>query len=70
MTLEFVRSEDNLADPLTKGLARSKVIITSRGMGLKPIKKKKSVIMVIQPILTRDPKTKGSTGKTSCLMIS
>ena len=38
VTLEFVRSEDNLVDRLTKGLARSKVIITSRGMGLKPIK--------------------------------
>ena len=38
ITSEFVRSKDNLADPLTKGLARSKVIETSRGMGLKPIK--------------------------------
>ena len=35
--LEFVRSERNLADPLTKGLNRRMVLDTSRGMGLKPM---------------------------------
>ena len=35
--LDHVRSEDNLVDPLTKGLAREKVWKTSNGMGLKPL---------------------------------
>ena len=35
--VDHVRSEENLADPLTKGLAREKVWKTSKGMGLKPI---------------------------------
>ena len=34
---EYVRSEKNLADPLTKGLTSRVVLETSRGMGLKPI---------------------------------
>ena len=34
--VDYVRSEENLADPLTKGLAREKVWKTSKGMGLKP----------------------------------
>ena len=38
IALEFVRSKDNLADPLTKGLTRDRVEESSRGMGLKPIK--------------------------------
>ena len=37
IAMEFVRSEKNLADPLTKGLTRQLVYDTSRGMGLKPI---------------------------------
>lgn len=38
ITLEFVRSKENIADPLTKGLAREQVETSSRGMGLKPVK--------------------------------
>ena len=34
-----IRSEEKLADPLTKGLAREKVWKTSKGMGLKPLEK-------------------------------
>jgi len=34
--LDFVKSEKNLADPLTKGLSRSVVIKSSREMGLSP----------------------------------
>lgn len=34
--MEFVRSEKNLADPLTKRLTRQLVYDTLRGMGLKP----------------------------------
>lgn len=37
ITLDFVKSKGNLADPLTKGLSRQLIIDTSRGMGLKPI---------------------------------
>lgn len=36
ITIDYVKSSENLADPLTKGLARDLVWKTSRGMGLKP----------------------------------
>ena len=39
ITVDYVRSAQNLADPLTKGLARDLVIKTARGMGLKSISK-------------------------------
>jgi len=35
ISLQYVTSEKNLADPLTKGLTRQLVLETSRGMGLK-----------------------------------
>jgi len=34
--LNFVKSEKNLADPLTKGLSRSVVLESSKDMGLSP----------------------------------
>jgi hypothetical protein len=37
ITIDFVRSVQNLADPLTKGLARDLVWKTSKGMSLKPL---------------------------------
>ncbi len=37
--VDYVRTDENLADPLTKGLAREKVWNTSKGMGLTPIEK-------------------------------
>ncbi|KAK8617380.1 hypothetical protein V6N13_080296 [Hibiscus sabdariffa] len=37
LSLEYVRSKRNLADPLTKALSRKLVLDSSRGMGLKPI---------------------------------
>ena len=37
ITIDYVRSKDNIADPLTKGLSREVVYKSSRGMGLKPI---------------------------------
>ena len=37
ISLEFVRSVNNIVDPLTKGLARRLVLSASRGAGLKPI---------------------------------
>lgn len=39
ISIDFVRSELNLADPLTKPLSRRQVSDTSRGMGLMPINK-------------------------------
>ena len=35
--IEYVKSKDNIADPLTKGLSREQVYTSSKGMGLKPI---------------------------------
>jgi hypothetical protein len=35
--VDHVRTDENLADPLTKGLAREKVQNTSVKMGLKPM---------------------------------
>ena len=36
ISIDYVKSKENIADPLTKGLCREQVIFTSRGMGLKP----------------------------------
>ncbi|KAA3461328.1 gag-pol polyprotein [Gossypium australe] len=36
LTLEYVRYERNIVDPLAKGLSRKMVLDSSRGMGLKP----------------------------------
>jgi hypothetical protein len=36
INVDYIRTGDNIADPLTKALAREKIWITSRGMGLKP----------------------------------
>ena len=37
INIEYVKSCDNFADPLTKALTRKRVWNTSKGMGLKPI---------------------------------
>ena len=37
ISLDFVRSENNITDLLTKGLMRQQVLESSRGMRLKPI---------------------------------
>ena len=37
ISLDFVRSENNIADPLTKGLTRQQVFESSKGMRLKLI---------------------------------
>ncbi|KAJ0850834.1 putative RNA-directed DNA polymerase [Helianthus annuus] len=37
ITIDYVRSADNIADPFTKGLSRELVETSSRGMGLKPV---------------------------------
>ena len=38
ISIDFVKSKENIADPLTKGLNRYQVDKTSKGMGLKPMK--------------------------------
>ena len=38
ISIDYVRSKDNIADPLTKGLNREQVERLSRGMGLKPFR--------------------------------
>ncbi|GKB18962.1 hypothetical protein Tco_0852885 [Tanacetum coccineum] len=37
VTIDYVKSKDNIADPLTKGLIRELVNKSSKGMGLKPV---------------------------------
>ena len=36
INVDYISTNDNIADPLTKALAREKIWIASRGMGLKP----------------------------------
>ncbi|KAD6119177.1 hypothetical protein E3N88_10448 [Mikania micrantha] len=36
ISINYVRSKDNIADPFTKGLSRELVYKSSRGIGLKP----------------------------------
>ena len=39
ISLDYVKSKENIGDPLTKGLNKELVETSSKGMGLKPIKK-------------------------------
>ena len=39
ISIDYIKSKDNLAYLLTKGLTREQVNCTPRGMGLKPMKK-------------------------------
>ena len=36
INVDYISTNDNIADPLTKALAKEKIFIASRGMGLKP----------------------------------
>nr|GEW13705.1 hypothetical protein [Tanacetum cinerariifolium] len=38
ISIDYVESKDNIADPFTKGLSRELVSKSSKGMGLKPLK--------------------------------
>ena len=42
ISIDYVKSKDNIANPLTKGLAREQVYKLSRGMGLNPVPKEES----------------------------
>ena len=37
ISIQYIKSKENIADPLTKGLSREQIKYTSRGMGLKPV---------------------------------
>ena len=37
ISIQYVKSKENIADPLTKGLLKEQINYTSTGMGLKPI---------------------------------
>ncbi|KAB2595479.1 DNA polymerase zeta catalytic subunit-like [Pyrus ussuriensis x Pyrus communis] len=36
ISIDYIKSKENIADPLTKGLSKDQVAFTSRGMSLKP----------------------------------
>ena len=38
ITVDYIKTNKNLADPLTKGLVREMIYITSKGMGLRSVK--------------------------------
>ncbi|GKD25145.1 hypothetical protein Tco_1231359 [Tanacetum coccineum] len=38
ISIDYVESKENIADPFTKGLSRELVSKSSKGMGLKPLK--------------------------------
>ena len=48
ISIDYVKSEGNLVDPLTKPLWRNMILETSRGMVHKPILNK--IVMVTQPL--------------------
>jgi hypothetical protein len=37
IAVNYIRSEKNLIDPFTKGLAQTTISVASMGMGLRPI---------------------------------
>ena len=37
ISIQYVKSKENIAAPLTKGLPREQIEFTTRGMGLKPV---------------------------------
>ena len=48
ISINYVKSERNLADPLTKPLGRNMILETLRGMGLKPFANKQ--VIETQPL--------------------
>ena len=62
ISVNYVKSKDNIADPLTKGLNRELIEKSSKGMGLKPIKEQVDT-MDTQPSLLEIPRSrfKGTT---------
>jgi len=48
ISIDYVKPDQNLVDPLTKPLGRNIILETSRGMGLKPLANKQ--VMETQPL--------------------
>jgi len=44
ISTDYVKSEGNLANPLTKPLGRNMILETSKGMGLKPLENKQVMV--------------------------
>ena len=61
INVDYISTKDNIVDPLTKALAREKIWIASRGMGLKPKE------TTYEDTLPRDWRSQelGSKGKTN-----
>lgn len=49
ITVDYVKSKDNLADPFTKGINRDQLYKLLRGMGLKNSTNKRTIIADTQP---------------------
>ena len=65
--IDYVKSERDLADPLTKPLGRNMILETSRGMGLKPLANKQ--VMETQPLWLEIPWIRFIWVKTSHLLV-
>ena len=66
--VDYVRTDDNMGEPLMKGLAREKVLNTTKGMRLKPIE-----VLVISdgyPTCRLEIPRNMFKGKNKSLMIS
>jgi len=48
ISIDYVKLDGNLADPLTKPLGRNMILETSSGVGLKPLENKQ--VMVTQTL--------------------
>ncbi|KAK4368596.1 hypothetical protein RND71_012388 [Anisodus tanguticus] len=53
ISIDYIKSKDNIADPLTNGLPKDQMACLSRGMGLKP--KNKDQYGCNPTLLTGDP---------------
>jgi len=67
ISIDYVKSKRNLADPLTKPLGRNMILETLRGMRLKPLAHKQ--VMVTQPLWLEIPWIRFIWVKTSHLLV-
>ncbi|KAD4585942.1 hypothetical protein E3N88_23543 [Mikania micrantha] len=54
LSIDYVRSKDNIADPFTKGLSRELVHKSSREMGLKPFEQEEYCVKCNNVYVNRD----------------
>jgi len=67
ISIDYVKPDQNLVDPLTKPLGRNIILETSRGMGLKPLANKQ--VMETQPLWLEIPWIRFIWVKTSHLLV-